>query len=253
MSSAALRCEGVCVRFGALAAVDNVSLTFAGHGIHSVIGPNGAGKTTFINVLSGRQRPTQGRVFRGDRDITGESAHQRARQGIGRSFQITKVFGGMTVFENLRLARQAHAFGLQPFWRDVSRYAQLSGAAAEVMEEIGLAPLGDRPAEQLSHGDQRALELGITLMTAPDILLLDEPLAGVGEKEIEQTMAVIERAARSRTVVLIEHNIDVVMRVSRRVVVLHQGAVLADGRPDEVRSNAAVREAYLGDECHAVA
>ena len=248
MTAPSLRCEGVSVRFGALTAVDNVTLDFAGHGIQSVIGPNGAGKTTFLNVLSGRQRPSQGRVLRGERDITGTSAHQRAREGIGRSFQITQVFGGMTVFENLRLARQAAAFRLQPFWRGVESYAALAERAEAMMEEIGLTRLREQPAEQLSHGDQRALELGITLMTDPDILLLDEPLAGVGDQEIEQTMAVIERAARGRTVLLIEHNIELVMRVSRRVVVLHQGAVLAAGTPLEVRDDPAVREAYLGDE-----
>lgn len=245
--TAALRCVDVSVRFGALTAVDGVSLLFSGGGIHSVIGPNGAGKTTFINVLSGRQKPTHGRVLLGDRDITNCSAHERARQGIGRSFQITKVFSGMTVFENLRLARQAAAFRLQPFWSSVDTYRELSGRAEAMMEEIGLARLRNQPAEELSHGDQRALELGITLMTDPEILLLDEPLAGVGEKEIEQTMDAIVRASQGRTVLLIEHNIDVVMRVSRRIVVLNQGAVLASGTPEEIRNDPAVREAYLGD------
>lgn len=246
--SEALRCEAVSVHFGALTAVDDVSLEFSGEGIQSVIGPNGAGKTTFLNVLSGRQVPTRGRVFLGQRDITKARAHERARQGIGRSFQITKVFGGMTVFENLRLARQAAAFKLQPCWRSVERYEELSSRAEAVMAEIGLVHLSNQPAEQLSHGDQRALELGITLMTDPKILLLDEPLAGVGEKEIERTMEVIVRASQGRTVVLIEHNIDVVMRVSRRIVVLHQGTVLATGTPQEIRNDPAVREAYLGDE-----
>jgi branched-chain amino acid transport system ATP-binding protein len=245
---ASLRADGVTVRFGALAAVNDASVDFTGAGIHSVIGPNGAGKTTFINVLSGRQRPTAGRVFRGERDITQAKAHQRAREGIGRSFQITKVFGGMSVFENLRLAGQAQAFRLQPFWRSVDSYGELAARASAMVSEIGLAKLADHPAELLSHGDQRALELGLTLMTEPTILLLDEPLAGVGEKEIDRTMEVIVRASRGRTVVLIEHNIEVVMRVSRRVVVMHQGAVLAVGTPDEIRRNAAVREAYLGDE-----
>ena len=244
----ALRCEAVSVRFGALAAVNDVTLEFAGGGFHSVIGPNGAGKTTLINVLSGRQPPTQGRVFMGGRDITRTAAHQRAREGIGRSFQITKVFAGMTVFENLRLAAQAHAFRMQPVWHQVQRYRALAEQADAMVEEIGLARWRDRPAELLSHGDQRALELGITLMTAPAILLLDEPLAGVGEKEIDRTMEVITRVARGRTVILIEHNIDVVMRVSQRVVVMSQGGVLSDGTPAQVRSDPAVREAYLGDE-----
>jgi branched-chain amino acid transport system ATP-binding protein len=244
----ALRCEDVTVRFGALVAVGGVTLDFAAGVFHSVIGPNGAGKTTLINVLSGRQAPNSGKVFMGDRDITATASHERARQGIGRSFQITKVFSAMTVFENLRLAAQAHAFRFQPCWRPVESYRALAERADAMIEEIGLLRLRDHAAEQLSHGDQRALELGITLMTAPSILLLDEPLAGVGEKEIDRTMDVIVRAARDRTVILIEHNIEVVLRVSQRVIVMNQGEVLSCGSPDEVRRDPAVREAYLGDE-----
>jgi branched-chain amino acid transport system ATP-binding protein len=247
-----LRCEHVDVRFGALRAVSDVTLDFSGGGIQSVIGPNGAGKTTLINVLSGRQAPSAGRVFLGDRDITASGAHKRARLGIGRSFQITKVFAGMTVFENLRLAAQARMFRRQPLWRPVEHYPGLAEQADAVAAEIGLARLRDRPAELLSHGDQRALELGITLMTAPGILLLDEPLAGVGEQEIEQTIALIAALATGRTVLLVEHNIDVVMRVSDRVVVMNEGRVLACGTPAEVRKDPGVRTAYLGEE-HAVA
>ena len=248
----ALRCEGINVQFGALWAVNNVTLDFAAGGIQSVIGPNGAGKTTLINVLSGRQKPGSGRVLLGGRDITASGAHQRARLGIGRSFQITKVFAGMTVFENLRLAAQAGTFRMQPFWRPVEGYGALAERADAVVRQIGLGALRDHPAELLSHGDQRALELGITLMTDPAVLLLDEPLAGVGEREIGRTMDVITTVAQGRTVILIEHNIDVVMRVSTRVVVMNQGAVLSTGTPDEVRRDPAVREAYLGDE-HALA
>ena len=247
-----LRCEHVDVRFGALRAVSDVTFDFSGGGIQSVIGPNGAGKTTLINVLSGRQAPSAGRVFLGDRDITASGAHKRARLGIGRSFQITKVFAGMTVFENLRLAAQARMFRRQPLWRPVERHPGLAEQADAVAAEIGLAGLRDRPAELLSHGDQRALELGITLMTGPGILLLDEPLAGVGEQEIEQTIALIAALAKGRTVILVEHNIDVVMRVSDRVVVMNEGRVLACGTPGEVRNDPAVRTAYLGEE-HAVA
>jgi branched-chain amino acid transport system ATP-binding protein len=247
-----LRCESIDVRFGALRAVSDVSLDFCSGGIQSVIGPNGAGKTTLINVLSGRQPPTAGRVFLGGRDITASGAHKRARLGVGRSFQITKVFGGMTVFENLRLAAQARMFRRQPLWHSVEHYPGLAEQANAVAEEIGLTRRRDRMAELLSHGDQRALELGITLMTAPSILLLDEPLAGVGEREIDQTIALIAAIAKGRTVILVEHNIDVVMRVSRRVVVMNEGRILASGTPAEVRNDPAVRTAYLGEE-HAVA
>lgn len=244
----ALRCDDVSVRFGALAAVDRVTLDFAAGAFHSVIGPNGAGKTTLINVLSGRQAPTTGEVYMDGRAITSTAAHQRAREGIGRSFQITKVFAEMTVFENLRLAAQARVFRVQPSWRPVDSYQAIARQADAMVEEIGLGRFRNHSAELLSHGDQRALELGITLMTEPRILLLDEPLAGVGEQEIDRTMEVITRVARGRTVILIEHNIDVVMQVSQRVVVMNQGAVLSDGTPDQVRADPAVREAYLGEE-----
>ena len=247
----AMRCGAVSVRFGALAAVNDVSLDFETGRFHSVIGPNGAGKTTLINVLSGRQPPTSGKVFMNGIDITSVEAHERARQGIGRSFQITKVFAGMTVFENLRLAAQARVFRIQPSWRPVQHYSAIADEAHAMIDDIGLAQFRNHPADLLSHGDQRALELGITLMTDPAILLLDEPLAGVGEKEITRTMEVITRVAKGRTVILIEHNIDVVMRVSDRVVVMNQGAVLSDGTPDQVRRDPAVREAYLGED-HAV-
>jgi branched-chain amino acid transport system ATP-binding protein len=246
-----MRCGAVSVRFGALAAVNDVSLDFETGRFHSVIGPNGAGKTTLINVLSGRQPPTSGKVFMNGIDITSVAAHERARRGIGRSFQITKVFAGMTVFENLRLAAQARVFRIQPSWRPVQHYSAIADEAHAMIDDIGLAQFRNHPADLLSHGDQRALELGITLMTDPAILLLDEPLAGVGEKEIARTMEVITRVAKGRTVILIEHNIDVVMRVSDRVVVMNQGAVLSDGTPDQVRRDPAVREAYLGED-HAV-
>ena len=250
-TTVAMRCGAVSVRFGALAAVNDVSLDFETGRFHSVIGPNGAGKTTLINVLSGRQPPTSGKVFMNGIDITSVEAHERARQGIGRSFQITKVFAGMTVFENLRLAAQARVFRIQPSWRPVQHYSAIADEAHAMIDDIGLAQFRNHPADLLSHGDQRALELGITLMTDPAILLLDEPLAGVGEKERARTMEVITRVAKGRTVILIEHNIDVVMRVSDRVVVMNQGAVLSDGTPDQVRRDPAVREAYLGED-HAV-
>ncbi|MCC7017966.1 MAG: ATP-binding cassette domain-containing protein, partial [Rhodospirillales bacterium] len=147
-----LRCENVTVRFGALIAVDRVSLDCPGRGLHSIIGPNGAGKTTLINVLSGRQRPKDGRVLLGGRDVTARSAFERARLGIGRSFQLTRIFPTLTVFENLRLGAQARAFRVQPFWRAVEGFAVLSDAASRVVAEIGLEHLRDRAADQLSHG-----------------------------------------------------------------------------------------------------
>ena len=247
-STETLACHDVTVRYGEFVAVDAVSIDFSPGVISSVIGPNGAGKTTLINVLSGRQAPQRGSVRLGTRDITSMRAYQRARLGIGRSFQITKVFPEITVLENVRLAAQARLFRLQPFWRSATHYRALQDAAEEILDEVGLQHLRDRFADTLSHGDQRALEIGITLATRPSVLLLDEPLAGVGEKEIDRTMRLIERAAQGRTVVLVEHNINAVMALSHHVVVMTQGIVLAAGPPDQVRRNEAVRRAYLGDE-----
>ncbi|GIK99956.1 MAG: ABC transporter ATP-binding protein [Alphaproteobacteria bacterium] len=247
-SAEALSCRGVTVRYGDFVAVDTVSIDFAPGAVTSVIGPNGAGKTTLINVLSGRQAPQVGSVRLGVRDITAMQAHRRARLGIGRSFQITRVFPEITVLENVRLAAQARLFRLQPFWRSAGRYAALDEAADGILDEVGLQHLRDHSADTLSHGDQRALEVAITLATRPGVLLLDEPLAGVGEKEIDRTMRLIERAARGRTVVLVEHNISAVMVLSHRVVVMTQGKVLATGTPNEIRRNTAARRAYLGDE-----
>ena len=244
----ALSCQDVQVRYGEFRAIDGVSIDFAPGVISSVIGPNGAGKTTLINVLSGRQVPQTGRVHFGKRDITGMTAHQRARLGVGRSFQITKIFPEMTVMENLRLAAQARTFHFQPFWRPAAGYAALNEVVEEVLDEVGLQHLRDHLADTLSHGDQRALEMGITLAPRPSVLLLDEPLAGVGEKEIDRTISLIERAARGRTVVLVEHNISAVMALSQHVVVMTQGKVLVAGPPEQVRRDKAVRRAYLGDE-----
>ena len=247
-----LSCHDVMVAFGGFRAVDGVSMDFVPGEINSVIGPNGAGKTTLMNVLSGRLVPQRGEVRLGDRDISRKSSHQRAQLGIGRSFQITKVFPEMTVFENFRLAAQARVFRLQPFWRAASSYDSLREAAEEILEEVGMNARRDQLAEELSHGDQRALELGITLATRPRVLLLDEPLAGVGEKEMDQTVALIARVAKGRTVVLVEHNIQAVMELSHRVFVMNQGKLLASGSPAEMRVNREVRAAYLGDE-HAAA
>lgn len=250
--SQSLSCQDILVQFGGFRAVDGVSMQFLSGEINSVIGPNGAGKTTLLNVLSGRQVPQHGSVLLGGRDISRHSSHQRAQLGIGRSFQITKIFPEMTVFDNFRLAAQARVFRLQPFWRPASSYDQLRAAAEEVLEEVGMTSRRDQLAETLSHGDQRALELGITLATRPRVLLLDEPLAGVGEKEMDQTVALIARVAKGRTVVLVEHNIGAVMTLSNHVFVMNQGRLLASGVPSEIRNNPEVRAAYLGDD-HAAA
>ena len=245
--SAALECRDVTVRYGAFMAIDGVSLAFAGDRLYSIIGPNGAGKTTLLNVLSGRLNAATGAVLLDDRDITALPAHVRARRGIGRSFQITKLFAGLSVFESLRLAGLGRFFRFQPFWRPIASCRQVGRAADAMLEIIGLGHRCDTIAEQLSHGDQRALEMGLSLMTEPRVLLLDEPLAGVGQHEIERAVALIERVRAGRTVVLIEHNMRAVMRLSDQVVVMVRGRVLASGAPRDIQADRQVRAAYLGE------
>ena len=248
MTGQLLSCRNATVRFGAFTAVDDVTIDFTPGQMHGVIGPNGAGKTTLINALSGRQALSAGQVLLDGEDISALPAHARAARGLGRSFQITKIFPTMTVFENLRLAAQASRFGVQPFWKPVSNYRALAAAADEMLGFIGLEARRDVIAEQLSHGDQRALEVGLTLMTEPRIVLLDEPLAGVGQHEIDRAVDLQQRARQGRTVILIEHNMAVMMALADRIVVMARGAVLAAGTPDEVRADAKVRTAYLGED-----
>ena len=245
---AELACSRATVRFGAFTALDAVDVAFAPGLLHGVIGPNGAGKTTLINVLSGRQALTAGRVTLDGRDIGQLPAHARARLGIGRSFQITKIFPTMTVFENLRLAGQPAHFGLQPFWRPVTSYRALAGQAERMLEFIGLQARRNVVAGQLAHGDQRALEVGLTLMSEPAIVLFDEPLAGVGQHEVERAVDLLHRVRQGRTVILIEHNMRVMMALADRIVVMVRGAVLAPGTPDAVRADPRVRASYLGED-----
>ncbi|MDO8768518.1 MAG: ABC transporter ATP-binding protein [Burkholderiaceae bacterium] len=248
MSNIALCCADVGVQFGALKAVDGVSYNFHRGGVYGLIGPNGAGKTTLLNVLAGRLMRHSGSIVCEGVDITSMSPHQRARCGIGRSFQITKIFPDMTVLENLRIAAQIGHGRFLPFWLAPRYDRRLAQGIDAMLDLTGLTAHRDTVAGTLSYGLQRALELGVTLMPGPRILLLDEPLAGVGHHEIESSTNLIEVASVGRTVLLIEHNMDVVMRLSQRIVVMAAGRVIADGTPADIRDNALVRSVYLGDE-----
>ncbi len=246
-AACAIACRGVSVRFGDFQALTRVDLDVATGQTLALIGPNGAGKTTLLNALSGRLALAGGSVQLQGRDITSAPIHARARLGLGRSFQIINIFPDMTVLENLRLGAQPMAFGLQPFWRGVQAWPRLEERAREVAALVGLQDALDLPAAVLSHGRQRAVELGLALMADPPVLLLDEPLAGVGQAEIAATTDLIERVRRGRTVLLVEHNMDVVMRVSDEVVVMMAGEILTRGTPEQVRADARVRRAYLGE------
>ncbi len=247
MTAVPLSCTGLTVRYGSFAAVSDVTLAFRAGQVCSLIGPNGAGKTTFANALTGLLTPTAGRVLLSGEDVTRVGNTARARRGLGRSFQLINIFGEMTVYENLRLGAQAVASGWQPFWAPISRDRAAKQRAEAMLEMIGLERLRDRVAGTLSHGDQRALELGVTLVTEPRILVLDEPLAGVGHHGLERTIGLLRRAVAGRTVVMIEHNMDAVMALSDEIVVLVSGRILTKGTPAEIRNSVEVRRAYLGE------
>ena len=242
----ALTTDGLSKSFGGLKAVRDVSLNLARSELHAVIGPNGAGKSTFVNLLSGELRPTAGRIFLEGRDITGVPAHRRAHFGIARSFQRTNILKTLSVLENVRLAAQAVALPLARLLRAPGREASLQERAHEALARAGLNFGHQRIAGTLAHGQQRQLEIAMTLASRPKVLLLDEPLAGMGQEEGARMTSLLQSLAKEHALLLIEHDMDFVFRVADRMTVLVEGAVLASGTPAEVRANAAVQSAYLG-------
>ncbi len=248
MTESILEVIGLTKCFGAVTASDGLTFSVKRGSIHALIGPNGAGKTTLVNALTGSVAPSRGDVRIGQRTVNRLGPARRTKMGLGRSFQTINVFSEMSVRENLELAAQARVFRLQPFWRPAQGLGALGELADKTLEMVGLTAHANRTADALSHGDQRALELGLTLIGEPDIVLLDEPLAGVGHDGIDRMNALIRTVAKGRTVVLVEHNMDVVMGLSDEVVVLAGGQVLATGTPDQIRANDTVRAAYLGGE-----
>lgn len=235
--------------FGALVAVADVSINVRENTIHSIIGPNGAGKTTFFNLLSGNLPPTSGRVIYRGRDITNLPLHRTAHLGIGRSFQITNIFPNLSVLENVRLACQALGNHNFRFLQDHTRFHQYLQRAQEVLEQVGLEKEAGLPARMLPHGGQRKLELAIILAADPEVLLLDEPTAGMAAEEVPDLIALIHDVQQrgEKTVLLVEHNMNVVMTISDYITVIHQGQVLAEGTPAEIAANRTVQTAYLGE------
>jgi branched-chain amino acid transport system ATP-binding protein len=234
--------------FGALVAVDDVSIQVQAGTIHSIIGPNGAGKTTFFNLLSGNIEPTGGRVIYKGKDITRLPLHRSAHIGIGRSFQITNLFPNLTALENVRLACQALGKDNFRLMQPAGHFQRYEQRAWTILAQVGLAERALAPARVLPHGDQRKLELGIILAADPELLLLDEPTAGMAAEQVPDLMALIKQihGAGSKTVILVEHNMNVVMSISDRITVMHQGQVLAEGTPAEIAANETVQSAYLG-------
>jgi branched-chain amino acid transport system ATP-binding protein len=234
--------------FGALVAVANVSIGVRPGTIHSIIGPNGAGKTTFFNLLSGNLVPTSGRVIYKGQDITNLPIYRTAHLGIGRSFQITNIFPNLTVLENVRLACQALGHDSFRFLHHYRRFQRYEQRAWEVIRQVGLEHEALLPARALPHGGQRKLELGIILAPDPEVLLLDEPTAGMAAEQVPELIGMIRAIQRSggKTVLLVEHNMNVVMSISDHITVMHQGQVLAEGTPAQVAANEVVQSAYLG-------
>ncbi len=239
--------ENLTRRFSGFTAVNGVTLEIPAGGVRTIIGPNGAGKTTFFNLLSGLLPPSEGRIWFGEREITNLAAYERARLGISRSFQITNIFGQLTVSENVRLAVQAVKDGKTSFFWPGKRFADVVEKTERVLHDVGLWEARDANAENLSHGDQRRLEIGLVIASDPPVLLLDEPLAGMSPTETHETVDLIQRISPGRTILLVEHDIDVVMAISTTITVFQTGTVLAVGTPQEIRGNEAVQRAYLGE------
>jgi branched-chain amino acid transport system ATP-binding protein len=245
MTAPILEITGLTKRFGGLTAVADVDLTLRGQELHAIIGPNGAGKTTFFNLISGLLKADAGRIlFQGD-DITGRPPHRISQLGIARTLQVKSVFNGLSVYDNVWIAAQTRAPFLNPF-RPASSYRETAARVMALLDEVGLAEHSDEMAGNLSYGDVALLEIGIALATEPKLLLLDEPVAGMSPAETERVKHKIRDLSRRVNVVLIEHDMEVVFEIADTITVMHQGAILAQGRPDAVRADKRVLEAYLG-------
>ena len=248
MAEALLRIGQLGKRFGGIVATDRVSLDVLQGEIHALIGPNGAGKTTLIAQISGSLAPDTGRIEFGGADVTSVPQHDRVRAGLARSYQITSIFGRFSVAENLALAVQARSGSSFRFWQPVARETGLVDEARAIAAQVGLAERFDAVAGSLAHAEQRSLEVGLGLATNPRLLLLDEPLAGMGPDESQHMVELIQRLRATVSVLLVEHDMDAVFRLADRISVLVNGAIIATGTPAEIRANSEVKRAYLGDE-----
>jgi len=245
-----LEVRNVVKSFGGLRALQDVSLSVAKGEIRAVIGPNGAGKSTLFNVMTGLLKPDSGDVVFGGESITGMPPHRIIRKGIGRSFQITNIFPRMSVFENVQVALFSHhRMGNNPLSL-ARKSTRVGGEALALLEQVGLAEKYDSSASILSHGDQKRLEIAISLASRPKLLMLDEPTAGMSRFESRETIALLQRISREQglTLIFTEHDMDIVFAISEKIMVLQQGTVIADGTPAEIKANPEVRKAYLGEE-----
>jgi branched-chain amino acid transport system ATP-binding protein len=241
-------------RFFGYTAVDDLDYQLKEGEVASLIGPNGAGKTTFFNLLTGEFSPSEGQIFLHGEDITDMPAHQRVHQGIGRVFQISNLFPGLTTFEHIRIGVHSRQGGRDGgnWFRDAYSSDEIKETVNRILETLGLQKYAAREASELSHGDKRKLEIGMALSLEPNVLLLDEPAGGLPDEEVKEIIGLIQDLSENYTILLVEHKMDVVMELSDRISVLHSGALIADGTAAEVRANDRVKEVYLGeDEIHA--
>jgi branched-chain amino acid transport system ATP-binding protein len=241
---AMLRTERLAVRFGGLSALNDVNFEVKRGEVRAIIGPNGAGKSTFFNCLTGVLRPTSGRILFNGENIAGLSSDRISRKGIARSYQITNILPNATTLENVRIAAQSRRHGWNML-RHHDYFRDIIGKAEAVLEAVGLLSKADDLAANLSHGEQRNLEIGIALATEPQLLCLDEPTAGMSAAETHDTVQLVQRIAKDHTILIVEHDMQVVMGLAHRITVLHYGQVLAEGTPEEIQQNARVQEVYL--------
>lgn len=248
MSDALLSVRDLVKRFGGLVATDHASFEVRRGEVHALIGPNGAGKTTLIHQLSGALAPDAGQIVFDGHDITRRPMHERVLAGLARSYQITSIFRRLSVLDNVALAVQARSGTSLKFWARARDEVQRYEEAAAIAQRVGLGARLDTLAGALAHGEQRQLEVGLAVATRPKLLLLDEPMAGMGPEESEQMVTLLQGLRRELTVLLVEHDMDAVFRLADRISALVAGRVIASGTPDQIRQDEAVRRAYLGDE-----
>ena len=244
--SAALELRDIHHDFAGLLVLQGIDLSIADGERHAIIGPNGAGKSTLFNIVTGRYRPRRGRVLYRGRDVTGAAPHRIARHGVGRSFQIINIFPRLTVFHNVRSAVVSRRGLRLDAWTVLDRRTEVTRETGQVLELCGLADRRDTPASELSYGEQRELEIALTVAVRPELVLLDEPTAGLNAEETRKAVALIRRVTEGQTLVMVEHDMDVVFTLADRISVIYYGRVLATGTPDEIRNNDEVKRAYLG-------
>jgi branched-chain amino acid transport system ATP-binding protein len=248
MAEALLQIDGLTKRFGGVVASDTISLEVPAGELHAIIGPNGAGKTTLIGQLAGEITSDAGRIHFDGRDVTALPTYRRSQLGLARSFQITSLFLDFTALDNVALAVQAHAGHSFHFWRSARGEAELRDPARAALARVGLAGRGDVLVSNLSHGEHRQLEIAMALATSPRMLLLDEPMAGMGPDESARMVKTLRELKRELTILLIEHDMEAVFALADQITVLVYGRIIASGSPEAIRANAEVRQAYLGEQ-----